>query len=119
MNTILNAVSGALHRLGRARTREVLLRQDDRLLADAGFSRELLLAGVDAWPWRTDAAATDDARDAALMRERQRRAVRELRAMDDRELADLAIARADIPRAVREGRAGIDRPVEHDERIAA
>ena len=116
---LLNAIRTGLLNAGRARTRDVLLRQSDRTLADAGFSRELLLAGVRAWPWRAE-GASDDARDAAELRERQRRAVRELRAMDDRELDDLAIARADIPRVVREGRAGIEvvRPAQ-DDRIAA
>ena len=119
MKTILNALTDALHRVARSRTRALLLRQDDRLLADAGFSRELLLEGVHAWPWRTDAQLAEEARDATMMRERQRRAMRELDAMDDRELADLGIARVDIPRAVREGRTGIDAPAERDERIAA
>ena len=114
-----NAIRTGLLNAGRARTRDVLLRQSDRTLADGGFSRELLLAGVRAWPWRAE-GASDDARDAAELRERQRRAVRELQAMDDRELDDLAIARADIPRVVREGRAGIEvvHPVQ-DDRIAA
>ena len=119
MKTILNALSDTLLHIGRARTREVLLRQSDRMLDDAGFSRELLLQGVHAWPWRTDAALADEARDAASMRERRRQAVRELRALDDRELADLDIGRADIVRAVNEGRPGIDAPVGRDERLAA
>lgn len=42
---------------GRKRACEVLLRSNDRLLEDAGFSRELLKKGVDAWPWQfTDPA---------------------------------------------------------------
>ena len=69
--------------------------------------------------WRTDATAEADARDAAEMRARQRRAIAELQAMDDRALADLDIARVDIPRVVREGRIGIERPVESEHRIAA
>jgi uncharacterized protein YjiS (DUF1127 family) len=39
--------------LERSRLRQELLRWDARLLADAGFSRELLEDGVRAWPWRT------------------------------------------------------------------
>ena len=115
----LKTFETVLQRTARARTRDALLRQSDRTLADAGFSRELLESGVRAWPWRCEGVSAD-ARDAAELRERQRRAVRELQAMDDRELDDLAIARADIPRVVREGRTGIEvaYPAQ-DERIAA
>lgn len=119
MKGILNALTDILDRGARRRTLEELLRRDDRMLADAGFSRELLLEGVSAWPWRHDAALAADARDAARMRDSQRRAVRELQSMNDRELADLDIARVDIPRAVREGRRGIEMPVDGGERIAA
>lgn len=38
--------------IGRKRACEVLLRSNDRLLEDAGFSRELLKKGADAWPWQ-------------------------------------------------------------------
>lgn len=40
--------------LGRARARQILLGLDERLLEDAGFSRRLLEAGTDSWPWRQD-----------------------------------------------------------------
>lgn len=40
--------------LGRSRVREILLRYDDRLLNDAGFSRSMLEEGVQSWPWRED-----------------------------------------------------------------
>lgn len=40
--------------LGRSRAREVLLRYNDRILIDAGFSRQLLEEGVEAWPWRLE-----------------------------------------------------------------
>ncbi len=117
MNRFLKSFTAMMNRAGRNRTRELLLRQSDRTLADAGFSRELLLRGVQAWPWRGD-EVLEDARDAELLRERQRLAIAELRAMNDRELADLSLARADIPRAVREGRVGIE-IAESDERLAA
>lgn len=128
MNRFLKAFGAnlgtAMSRVGRSRTREVLLRQSDRTLEDAGFCRELLSQGVQAWPWRRD-DAFEDARDVALFRQSQSRAIAELQAMNDRELADLSVARADIPRAVREGRVGIDVPVEiadrdeRDDRLAA
>lgn len=45
--------------VGRKRTCEVLLRSNDRLLEDAGFSRELLEKGVDAWPWQVTGSAPE------------------------------------------------------------
>lgn len=96
---------------GRARVRQELLRMSDRALLDAGFSRERLEAGVGAWPWRL----VDDSAEAAAAtraerarREAERCALGELAACSDAELADLGIVRADIPRAVREGRVGVE-----------
>ena len=45
--------------MARARTLEVLLNSSDRLLDDAGFSRDLLEQGVAAWPWRIDDQAQE------------------------------------------------------------
>lgn len=38
--------------LAHRRDRNLLLRLDDRTLADINVSRELLQAGVKAWPWK-------------------------------------------------------------------
>lgn len=63
--TILNRLRRTLERtfvnVGRARAREYLLRQDDRVLADSGFSRELLEQGNRFWPWRVDGTDSGDA----------------------------------------------------------
>lgn len=114
-NTVRQSVHNALVRSGRARARTELLRLSERTLQDAGFSRALLESGVDAWPWRI-------ADDRVMLAEhtaarRARAAEQELQRFSDAELDDLAIARADIPRAVREGRAGIDRPAHRDESL--
>ena len=42
---------------GRRRTLRTFRNMNDRLLADAGISRELLEQGVRAWPWRSSDAA--------------------------------------------------------------
>ena len=99
----------AAERSGRARVRRELLRLDDRLLADAGFSREMLETGIEAWPWR---AGTEDwVVPADVLAENRRElvsAAEALRRYSDAELTDLGIARGEIDRAVREGRPGID-----------
>ena len=40
--------------MGRKRALEILLNSSDRMLEDAGFSRELLEKGVHAWPWKSE-----------------------------------------------------------------
>lgn len=44
-------------RAANVKTRRVLLQLDDRMLEDAGISKELLLKGVNAWPWRIEQPA--------------------------------------------------------------
>ena len=91
----------------RELTRRDLLRHNDHMLADMGFSLSLLEAGVRAWPWKVDEGG---AMERAANR-RFRTAVRQLQAYSDAELADLGISRAGIEQAVRHGRPGIDVPV--------
>ncbi len=43
----------------RRRARRTLLAKSDHLLADMGFSRELLEQGVKAWPWLVAPDRTD------------------------------------------------------------
>ncbi len=108
VNRIITAIQHRLELSARARTRRVLLDRSDRLLEDAGISRALLQAGVHAWPWRADGSASP-AEAVGENRRSLRKAIRELNAYSDRELADLGLARTDIPRAVLYGRPGIDR----------
>ena len=49
---LADALSRLSERAGRERARRHLLSCSDRVLADAGFSRELLRSGDRAWPWR-------------------------------------------------------------------
>jgi uncharacterized protein YjiS (DUF1127 family) len=94
--------------LRRSRARHELLRLDDRRLADIGYSRALLEAGVSAWPWRLPAEAAT----APLPRARRlgeadyAQAIAELKASTDADLRDLGISRAGIEDAVRFGRPG-------------
>jgi len=97
--------------LGRRRAREVLLKSSDRLLKDAGFSRELLEQGVDAWPW----AASDARQDLPPLKfddEAAQKAIRELQSYKDSELHDLGITRGRIRDAVYNGREGFESDVD-------
>ncbi len=103
---------------GRVRARNSLLALDDRLLKDVGISRELLLQGVSAWPWREVKVETASApkqkkivKVYSLVNEKEQeiqQAIKELKSYSDRELADLGITRGDIEFVVRNGRPKLD-----------
>lgn len=93
---------------GRDIAREYLLRSDDRMLADNGFSRELLTQGVDAWPWRTMDEQEHVLR-ASIDQATKRQAMKDLNSMTDAELHDLGITRGNIEDSVKSGRPGVER----------
>ena len=122
VNRMTRAVERCLLEAGRSRARAALLAQSDRLLADSGFSRELLERGNGAWPWRVADTTQSGARVASVAAAEdatRARAVAELKAMSDAELADLGLSRAGIVDAVRHGRPGVERAAASGERIAA
>jgi uncharacterized protein YjiS (DUF1127 family) len=95
----------------RSRLRYGLLQLDGRLLADAGFSRELVEAGVRAWPWRTPAEPAAEGLGSLRFGRRPteadyRAAIAELESYSDTDLLDLGLSRGAIPEAVRNGRPG-------------
>jgi uncharacterized protein YjiS (DUF1127 family) len=103
----MSLMSKLLIWIERSRLRNDLLRLDPRLLADAGYSHELLLQGVRAWPWRTPVERSAGLRFARPLTEADyRAAVAELESYSDTELQDLGLSRAAIPEAVRNGRPG-------------
>ena len=111
IQTVTSGLRTFFELVGRANLRRRLLRFDERTLEDMGFSRELLEAGVGAWPWRL-AAETSIGYIGNYKPYRKsfdyRQAVRELHAYSDAELADLGLHRSGIEYAVRNGRPGID-----------
>jgi len=106
----MSLMSKLLTWIERSRMRKDLLRLDPRLLADAGYSPELLEAGVRGWPWRTPAepAAGLGALHLGkpLTEADYRAAIAELESYSDTDLLDLGIARGGIEEAVRNGRPG-------------
>lgn len=91
---------------GRTLAREHLLRYDDRMLADSGFSRELLQKGVSAWPWRTLEAQDASSYGNPALKTRAQ-AITDLKSLDDAELADLGLTRGTIEQSVISGRPGV------------
>ena len=112
----MSLLSSLLTWIERSRLRNDLLRLNARLLADAGYSRELLDAGVRAFPWRLPAEPPAGPTLARVLTDAEyRTAVAELESYSDVELQDLGLSRAAIPEAVRHGRPGFP----EDERRAA
>ena len=111
----------------QARLRQQLLSMSNRQLEDYGFSRQLLLEGDSAWPWRTDVVADAVAAGTSLKAEGVivapevvqvaapkvtkrsiRKAVKELNSYSDRELAELGVNRQSIEEVVRFGRPSVE-----------
>ncbi len=111
LKKLANAYERYMTYRGRDIAREYLLRCDDRMLADNGFSRELLVQGVDAWPWRTMAEQEHILR-ATIDQASRRQAMKNLDSMSDAELQDLGISRGTIEESVMSGRAGVERDQE-------
>jgi uncharacterized protein YjiS (DUF1127 family) len=101
----MSIISTLLTWIERSRLRQNLLQLDARLLADAGFSRELVEDGVRAWPWR---APTEPASGLGrpMTEADYRAAIAELESYSDTDLQDLGLNRGAIPEAVRNGRPG-------------
>ena len=82
--------------IARARVQSSLLILGPAWVEKYGYSWTALRGGVDGWPWRKPASSSTEEKEI-------RRAIRELKAMSDRELRDLGIARSGIEAAVRHG----------------
>ena len=117
MSTNTNPVKSLASNLGmylsKRNDRRLLLKLDDRTLADINISRELLEQGTKAWPWKLPV----DSVEVSAVARGLRAAVRELETYTDAELADLGINRGAIVDTVLHGRPGIDRPL-NDNAIA-
>lgn len=87
-------------------TRAYLLSLDDRMLEDAGFSRDLLEQGLKAWPWRS--VQDQPTVDEAMSQKDLELAASTLRSFTDKELRDLGIGRGEIGYVVQHGRQGFD-----------
>ena len=134
LDRIVNSVEKSFVNAGRTRARLDLLKRSERVLADGGFSRDLLEQGNQAWPWRIDGSVPTPSTQylfapaglrtpVPAMQQRfasNAKAVADLNAYSDAELADLGLARAGIVDAVHEGRPGMNEAVNgSDDRKAA
>lgn len=105
MKNVMQSIRSFFLNSGQERLRRQLLEQNDRVLADVGFSRELLEAGVEYWPWRiSDPFDMVNQPKVQPSKAELDLAIAKLQSFSDRDLDDINLARGDIEHAVRYGR---------------
>lgn len=104
--SILNIISDALftsfEQAGRRKALVELSKMNDRTLEDLGISRALLSQGVKAWPWKSDVKLTNTVKQSK--RSEIKAAIKELQALNDKDLADIGISRGEISHVAKFGR---------------
>jgi uncharacterized protein YjiS (DUF1127 family) len=114
MKKLAKRISNYMEHYGRVKSRQILLNLSDRQLEDAGISKELLLQGTSAWPWRVaeepaaplteiQLAHINDPVPAPVSDSEYQQAVVDLEGMSDRDLRDMGLTRGEIRYAVRFG----------------
>ena len=129
-NTLKNKLIQSAVHTGKVKARRQLLSMPDRQLTDFGVSRELLVEGVSAWPWRIESQrhyagegltimpAITQVAEPARNKSEIRQAVKELNSYSDRELAELGITRNSIKDAVQYGRPSVEGVFQNNRNVA-
>lgn len=105
LSKLSSSVMNALELSGRSKTLSYLKTLSDANLEDLGFSRELMSQGLAAYPWKAqdfDNLATLN--ETRATSQEIKNAIAELQAYNDRDLADIGIARSEIEDVVINGR---------------
>ena len=106
------SVTTAFELSGRAKTLSYLNTMSDSQIEDLGFSRELMAQGLSAYPWKTqDVDNLPTLTETRATSQEIKEAIEELQAYNDRDLADIGIARYEIEDVVINGRK--DDPTHH------
>lgn len=112
---LIGLIQNSNEMTARRETLNYLLSLDDRLIEDAGFSKELLMKGIKAWPWRPQDDLQDQDMITPFSQKELSTAASTLRSFSDRDLNDLGIGRGEIGYVVKYGRPGYD----SDRRLSA
>jgi len=102
LNTLSDVVLAAFEKSGRRKALAELNTMSDRTLEDLGISRALLSQGIQSWPWKSNMELNEIAKPNK--RNEIRAAIKELQALNDKDLADIGISRGEIPHVVKYGR---------------
>jgi hypothetical protein len=98
---IIKSMGRSIDSMAKARVNSALLSMGREWVEDKGYSYEALRAGVSKWPWRRSPEKVAEEKQI-------KRAIRELKSYNDRELRDIGISRSKIEQAVRYGNAAND-----------
>ena len=102
LNTLSDVVLAAFEKSGRRKALAELNTMSDRTLEDLGISRALLSQGINSWPWKSSMEVAMTAK--VSKRSEIRAAIKELQALNDKDLADIGISRGEIAHVVKHGR---------------
>lgn len=102
LNTLSDLVLATFENSSRRKALAELSTMSDRSLEDLGISRSLLSQGIQSWPWKSNMELTNTVKTSK--RKEIKAAIRELQALNDKDLADIGISRGEIPYAVKYGR---------------
>jgi uncharacterized protein YjiS (DUF1127 family) len=105
LTKLSSKISAAFELSGRSKTLSYLNTLSDANLEDLGFSRELMAQGVAAYPWKAqDFDNLVTLTETRATSQEIKDAIEELKAYNDRDLADIGIARYEIEDVVINGR---------------
>ncbi len=102
LNVLSDVVLAAFEKSGRRKALAELNTMSDRTLEDLGISRALLSQGISSWPWKSNMEVANAAKTSK--RSEIKAAIKELQALNDKELADIGISRGEIAHVVKHGR---------------
>ena len=102
LNTLSDIVLAAFEKSGRRKALAELNTMSDRTLEDLGISRALLSQGIASWPWKSEMEVSNTAKPNK--RSEIKAAIKELQALNDKDLADIGITRGEIAHVVKHGR---------------
>ena len=95
----INSMGKFFDRLAKVRVQSWLMRMGPEWAEANGYSYQDILRGVSKWPWRQSPEKVAEEKQI-------RRAIRELKSYNDRELRDIGIPRSKIEYMVRYGNSG-------------
>ena len=102
LSTVSDVIFAAFEKSGRRKALAELNAMSDRTLEDLGISRALLSQGIQSWPWKSNMELNNTVK--TNKRSEIKAAIKELQALNDKDLADIGITRGEITHVVKYGR---------------
>ena len=105
LSKLSNSIVTAFELSGRAKTLSHLNTMSNSQLEDLGFSRELMAQGISAFPWKAqDFNSMPTLTETRATSKEIKDSIKELQALNNRDLADIGISRYEIEEVVINGR---------------